>query len=127
MLLGLPAFKKQPLYRYDLSRVQSPFWFDYINKNIYHYNINKPVLIGRHKLVTDYIHFWCTSLIHLKFRCSGPMNRSYFLLVDDFLFRLPPCLEELVDMRQTDAGGRIVLPREHQQHERRKSIGNCIM
>lgn len=41
--------------------------------------------------------------------------------------RLPPCLEELVDMQQTDAGGRLVLPREHQQHERRKSIGNCIL
>lgn len=41
--------------------------------------------------------------------------------------RLPPCLEELVDMRQTDAGGRIVLPREHQLCKRRKSLGNCIL
>jgi len=41
--------------------------------------------------------------------------------------RLPPSLEELVDMTQTDAGGRLVLPREHQHRERHKSISNCIL
>lgn len=56
----------------------------------------------------------------ISHRLDGRVYRSCYS-------RLPPCLEELVDMRQTDAGGKIVLPRDHQQHERRKSIGNCIM
>lgn len=56
----------------------------------------------------------------ISHRLDGGIYRSCYS-------RLPPSLEELVDMRQTDAGGRVVLPREHRQHERRKSIGNCIM
>lgn len=56
----------------------------------------------------------------ISHRLDGGVYRSCYS-------RLPPSLEELVDMRQTDAGGRVVLPREHRQHERRKSIGNCIM
>ncbi|CAM9182030.1 unnamed protein product, partial [Sphacelaria rigidula] len=56
----------------------------------------------------------------ISHRLDGGVYRSCYS-------RLPPSLEELVDMRQTDAGGRVVLPREHRQHERRKSIGNCII
>ncbi|CAM9226548.1 unnamed protein product [Scytosiphon promiscuus] len=56
----------------------------------------------------------------ISHRLDGRVYRSCYS-------RLPPSLEELVDMTQTDAGGRKVLPRDHQRHERHKSISSCIL
>lgn len=64
-----------------------------------------------------------TSYTHRKFPTALPHVTRGILKTS----RLPPCLEELVDMQQTDAGGRMVMPRDHKEHEGSKSIGSCIL